>query len=113
MTTYSNPRMEAVVENWPSGRNRVTAKFVIEVDTKNRRERACRTTTGETKKLTYAHKARIVDGDDGRTYIVEMSSSGGHIRIMRGDMKFQHETAFPQKPRYTELCNLFSQGAPT
>ena len=49
MTNYSNPRMRAVVENWPaSGTKRVTATFEIEVDPK-RGERATRTTTGAIK----------------------------------------------------------------
>lgn len=65
MKTYSNPRTEAVIENWPSGSKRVQAIFTIENDPK-RGQRATRTTTGATKKLTYASKMRIVDGDDGR-----------------------------------------------
>lgn len=31
---YSNPRMKATIENWPSGRHRVTAHFEIEQDPK-------------------------------------------------------------------------------
>jgi hypothetical protein len=30
MLVYSNPRMSATIENWPSGSKRVTAKFEIE-----------------------------------------------------------------------------------
>lgn len=103
---YSNPRMSAVIENWPSGSKRVTAKFEIEQDLK-RGERAVRTTTGDPKKLTYAKMARIVDGDDGRTYIAEYTIYG-HISIMRGDMKFQHETVHPTDPRYAEVLELFA-----
>jgi hypothetical protein len=44
MTTYSNPRMHAVIENWPSGHDRVTATFSIETDPK-RGQRAVRVTT--------------------------------------------------------------------
>lgn len=86
---YSNPRMSAVIENWPSGSKRVTARFEIENTSKG--ERGVRVTTGEPKKLTYARMARIVDGDDGKTYIAEYTSYG-FISIMRGDMKFSHET---------------------
>ena len=104
--TYSNPRMAATIENWPSGSKRVTAVFEIEQDSK-RGERAVRTTTGEPKKLTYAKLARIVDGSDGRTYIAEYSLYG-HISIKRGDMKFDHETVFERDPRYAEMLELFA-----
>jgi hypothetical protein len=102
---YSNPRTYAVIENWPSGGQRVTATFAIERDPK-RGERGTRATTGATKKLTYARKARIVDGDDGRTYIAELTVYG-HITIMRGDMKYEQETIFESDPRYPELFKLF------
>jgi hypothetical protein len=43
MTNYSNPRIEAIIENWPMGFTRkVTAKFFIEVN--NKGERAVRET---------------------------------------------------------------------
>jgi len=99
--------MAATIENWPSGSKRVTARFEIEQDPK-RGERAVRTTTGEPKKLTYAKLARIVDGSDGRTYIAEYTMYG-HISIMRGDMKFQHETIHDRDPRYAEMLELFAQ----
>lgn len=41
MTEYANPRMHAVVENWPSGSKRVTAVFEIEQHPK-KGERATR-----------------------------------------------------------------------
>lgn len=111
MTTYSNPRMNAVIENWPSGNKRVTATFAIEIAQRGPGrpygERATRTTTGAIKKLTYARKARIVDGDDGKIYIAELSPMYNHITIMRGDMKFNHEALFEKDPRYPELLALF------
>lgn len=103
--TYNNPRMDAVIQDWPSGSQRVTAVFTIE-QTK-RGERAIRTTTGAPKKLTFAQKMRIVDGDDGRTYIAELSFYG-HITIMRGDMKFNEETVHTSDPRYAEIFALFA-----
>ena len=102
---YSNPRMTATIENWPSGTKRVTARFQIEQT--SRGERAVRITDGAPKKLTYAKLARIVDGDDGRTYIAEYTIYG-HISIMRGDMKFQHETVHPTDARYPEIFELFA-----
>lgn len=105
MTSYSNPRMSATIDNWPSGSQRVTARFDIEVDPK-RGERGVRTTTGAPKKLTYARKARIVDGDDGRTYIAALSSYG-HVTIKRGDFKYDQETIFDTDARYPALLALF------
>jgi hypothetical protein len=106
MTNYSNPRMHAVIENWPSGGKLVTATFEIEVNKNG--ERACRTTSGATKKLTYARKARIVDGDDGLTYIAELTTYG-HIRIMCGNMRYEHEVVFDREPRYPKLLKLFEE----
>jgi hypothetical protein len=103
---YSNPRMSATIENWPSGRTkRVTARFQIEQT--SRGERAVRITDGAPKKLTFAKMARIVDGDDGRTYIAEFTAYG-FISIMRGDMKFQHETIWLTDPRYAEIFEFFA-----
>ena len=105
MTTYTHPRMSATIENWPSGSKRVTAQFSIEQNPKLG-ERGVRTTTGAAKKLTYAHKARIVDGDDGRTYIAELTMYG-HITIMGGDFKYETETLFPDNARYPSVRALF------
>ncbi len=106
MIKYSNPRMNAVIENWPSGSQRVTATFSIEINP-NRGERAVRVTTGAPKKLTFARKMRIVDGDDGRTYIAELTVYG-HITIMRGDMKFNEESVHAGDPRHAEFLALFT-----
>jgi len=105
MVTYSNPRMEAAIENWPHGAKRVTAIFSIESNPK-RGQRAVRVTTGAPKKLTFAKQARIVDGDDGKTYIAELSEYG-HISIMHGDMKYQHENVYADDGRYPHLLTLF------
>lgn len=105
MPNYSNPRMNAVIENWPSGSKRVTAHFHIEQDAK-RGERAIRSTTGAEKKLTFAKKMRIVDGDDGRTYIAALTMYG-HVTIHRGDMKFHEESIFEGHERYAALRALF------
>jgi hypothetical protein len=40
--TYSNPRMEAIIPDWPSGSHLMTATFRIEVNSQG--ERATRTT---------------------------------------------------------------------
>ena len=103
--TYSNPRMNAVIENWPSGSKRVTATFSIETHP-TRGQRAIRTTTGAPKKLTYAKQMRIVDGDDGRTYIAELTLYD-NITIMRGDMKYAEEMFHPRDLGYADLLALF------
>lgn len=102
---YSNPRMTAVIEDWPSGSKRVTATFSIEANARG--ERAVRVTTGKPVALTYALKARIVDGDDGRTYIAELTRYG-FVSIMRGDMKIQEESIHPDNPRFAEVRALFN-----
>jgi hypothetical protein len=63
---------------------------------------------GAPKKLTYARKMRIVDGDDGRTYIAALTRYG-HITIHRGDMQFHEETVFESEGRYSELRDLFGE----
>ncbi|HEV2098526.1 MAG TPA: hypothetical protein VGR45_06315 [Stellaceae bacterium] len=107
MTTYSNPRMSAVIEDWPIGRKTCAATFQIEQNGQ-RGERAVRTTIGKPKKLTYATKARIVDGDDGRTYIVELAYHGG-ITVMKGTMDHvaEPDAIWPRDPRYAEMLALF------
>ena len=102
---YSNPRMAATVEGWPSGKRRVTARFEIEA-VPGRGERGLRTTAGATKKLTYARKARIVDGDDGRIYIAELTFYG-FVSIKRGDFKFEHEWIHRDDARYPAVLTLF------
>lgn len=114
---YTNPRLRAVVEDWPSGSHRVMAIFQIEWS--RRGERATRQTQdprtigksfavvfSKPKKLTYAVKARIVDGDDGRIYIAELGHYGT-ITIMRGTMDYQHEVLYSDiehvDPRYADF----------
>jgi hypothetical protein len=100
--------MSATIENWPSGSKRVTAIFSIEQHP-TRGERGVRTTTGAPKKLIYARKARIVDGDDGRIYIAELTAYG-HVTIMCGDMKFHKESFFERDPGYAAALALFGEG---
>ena len=105
MTNYSNPRMAATIDNWPMGGSKQgVARFHIEVTPKG--ERGVRVTNGAPRILTYACKARIVDGDDGRTYIAELTKYG-FISIMRGDFKYEHETIHGDDPRYRAALALF------
>ncbi len=113
--TYSNPRMEAVITNWPIGSQRTTATFRVETHP-TRGQRGTRflidPKTGKpmgTKTLTYAPQVRIVDGDDGRTYFIE-TTIYGFVTVMRGDAKFQEETIFArdQPERHAAVMALFA-----
>ena len=107
MTTYSNPRREAVIDNWPMGsQRRGQARFYIE--SSKRGERAVRVTDGAPKKLTFAKEARIVDGDDGKTYIAELTMFG-HVSIMQGNLRFEETCVFPTQAGYPELLALFNE----
>ena len=103
---YSNPRLEAVIADWPSGSRRVNARFAIEARP-GKGERATRVTTGAPKATTFALKTRIVDGDDGRTYIAKLTMYR-NVTIMRGDMKFDEETIWSSDPRYPAIAALFT-----
>lgn len=112
MSTYRNPRMTAAFTDWPSGSHRVYVIFTIERHPK-RGERATRVTqdplTGRTsapKALTYARAARIVDGDDGKTYIIELTLYGT-ISVMQSNMQYQAESVAESDPRYAALRAMF------
>lgn len=64
------------------------------------------------KKLTYAREMVIVDGDDGKTYIAQLSFYG-HITIACGDMRFEHEVIHADSPRYEALRSFFRWGGET
>lgn len=119
MIQYSNPRLAASFTDWPSGRHRTTAHFSIETHPK-RGERAVRVTlhpvTGAPsapKMLTYAKQVRIVDGDDGRTYLLELSMWTHFVTVMRGDMKFQEEVIYDTDERYPALLAMFEMPTTT
>jgi hypothetical protein len=104
--------MEAIIENWPYGNQRTTATFRIETHP-TRGQRGTRFTidprTGRPsalKTLTYARQARVVDGDDGRTYVAELTMYG-FITVMRSDMKLESETIHERDPRYAATRALF------
>ena len=109
---YSNPRTEFTVDNWPYGRFKTTATFTIEAV--KGKERAARVTVNpkngrvnKPKKTTYSHKARIVDGSDGRTYIAELTVFGA-VSIRQSDMHHQQEYISDNDARYSDLLALFN-----
>ena len=106
MTDYSNPRLSASIDNWPSGSHHVIARFTVETHP-SRGQRVVRVTTGAPKALTYALQMRVVDGTDGRTYIAALSHYTGMITIWRGDMKLNEEVIHENNPRYPMAIKLF------
>lgn len=109
---YSNPRLHATLDHWPSGRRRTTATFTIEMHV-TRGQRATRITvdpkTGRPLKpttLTYARQVRLVDGDDGRLYILE--NTGNHLSVMHSNMQLQQEGIWSDDPRFASLMALLA-----
>jgi hypothetical protein len=108
MMHYLNPRLHAAVPDWPYGRDqRTTATFLIERHP-TRGERAVRTTvdprTGRASKPKagrWSPCVRIVDGLDGRIYLLEDSRT--HLTVMQGTMQLQAETIWPEDARYDAL----------
>lgn len=102
---YTDPRRKAVIQGWPSGPRRVTARFWIEPHPK-RGERVCRqTAANRPKKSTYARRCVIVTGvEDGRTYFLQ--ESGSHITVCRGDMRYAEESRFPKDEGFADLVGL-------
>jgi len=108
---YSNPQKELTVNDWPYGKNRVTAIFSIESGKKG--ERAVRVTENprggwnKPKKLTFDRKMRIVDGDDGKTYIIGLSNYG-FITVMQSNMQYMSESIHQDDDRYQDVLDLFA-----
>lgn len=114
---YKNPCLTKTVEDWPSGRHRVLARFVIETHP-TRGQRAARVThhpvsgrPSQPKTTTYARQARIVDGEDGRTYILEQHHHGPGLSVMQGNLQYQQEVIYPNDARHAALLTFFQ--APT
>lgn len=87
----SNPRSEALVPDWPIGRSRCKALFRVTADKRGLErvmrwtENKARTGWNQPRATVYGSKAAIVDGDDGRTYLlIQMRNS---IAVWSGDMK--------------------------
>lgn len=118
MITFSNPRVEAVIENYPlGGSKRGPMKFWFERHPK-RGQRICRQSTGKVKTATFALMGAIVDGSDGKTYVIQCNYSG-FITVYASDFmcapviedKRGHlgHTAFPDDSRFDELMTLIRQ----
>jgi len=118
VVTFSNPRIKAEIPNYPLGGNK-RGLCVFHVERKNEKWRVGRTTTGKTKYTTWSGQVAIVDGDDGRTYILQRSDMFGFITIYRSDFKCaeQAKNGLPytchesnDKEGFEQLCELIVKG---
>ncbi len=82
--TFSNPRLRAEFDDWPIGRGRVRCVFAVERDAK-KGWRVSRTTTGKPKFTTWGGQACVVDGSDGRTYVLQVAAPYGFVKVYRHD----------------------------
>lgn len=111
--TYSNPRTTVIIDDWPIGSgHRGSAVFKVEEHHK-RGERVSRATEkrdrtwGKPKYSTYADKVRIVDGSDGRTYMIHWSADYRQFNVMQGNMKYSQESVHTSdEERFREFCEL-------
>lgn len=121
MITFSNARTNATFNDWPLGGNkRGTCTFTVEIDPK-RGHRIARQTSGKPKRGTYSHRACIVDGSNGRTYLLSDTgpSYGGFISIRRSDFMDAgsddiggNAAVWPGDERYTALVALMNAAHP-
>lgn len=120
MITFSNPRLAAKFADWPLGGNkRGECTFTAEFKEK-KGWRIAKQTTGKPKHTTYSQKVAIVDGSNGKTYILKQSPPeyGESIHISRSDfldapkdeLGFEcHNSKSSQPEKYQELLDLINQ----
>jgi len=85
MIKLSNPRLHAAFTDWPLGGNkRGTCVFHVE-HKPGKGYRFTRVTTGKPKCSTYGRESAIVDGDDGRTYLIQRVNGFSFISVQRSD----------------------------
>ena len=116
MVTFSNPRLRAEFPDWPmGGSKRATCVFQVECHPK-RGYRFTRQTTGKAKTHTYGGRAAIVDGSDGRTYLIQFAGAFDFISVSRSDFMCAeeavlgyHHAVFPRDEKYAELSALIAE----
>lgn len=91
MLPFINPRLVAEFNDWPiGGGNRGFCKFAVE-DNGKKGTRVSRTTMDlhgricKPKYTTYHGKSAIVEGSDGRTYILQRVDIYNGIKVSRSD----------------------------
>ena len=113
---FTNPRTHAEFTDWPLGGTR-RGRCVFGIEYKPKKGwRITRTTTGKPKLGTYGGQIAIVDGDDGKTYLIQRAGQFDFISIHGSDMKCAEpkdiggeSSVFPRDGRYKELLMLIEQ----
>lgn len=112
---YSLPVLKYTTALWPYGRETTTAVFAVERAATGNMERVTRVTLNpktnkwnKPKKTTYSVKARIVKGEDERTYVAELSIYG-HITIRESNLQYEKETFYPKDEGYQDALSLFKE----
>ncbi len=113
--TFCNPRRAATFTDWPLGGNRRgDCVFQVHADAK-RGERVSRTTTGKPKYTNYGTKCAVVDGSNGRTYVLQLSTDyGPSVRVICSDLMYdatkdlgRDSSYFRENdPEFSDLVNL-------
>lgn len=103
---FSNPRLTFETNDWPIGGNhRGSCKFSFEYKA-GKGYRIVKQTTDKNgkwckpKTTTYGGAAVIVDGDDGKTYILQDGMM--HVTVWRSDLKQASNCFMSNEP---ERCN--------
>lgn len=113
--TFSNARSTAEFDDWPSGRDRVKCRFYTEHD-QNRGYRVCRQTTDKKgawckpKTTTFSGLCTIVDGSDGKTYVLRIANEYGFVSIYRHDFMTAYDSVFEADARHAELLKIIVDG---
>lgn len=116
MINYSNPRKTLVVEDWPWSKYKTRATFQVEYK-RGHGDRCSRVVVNPKtgveaapKYTTYGRIVRIVDGDNGRTYIATMTMYS-HISILQANMQYQEEAIFSHDSRYAPLLAAMKESS--
>ena len=85
---FSNPRLRAEIADYPIGGSRRGLCVFEIIHKEGKGWKFFRTTTGKPKgDIAYGRAGCIVDGDDGRTYLLQRAGSFNFISVYRSDMK--------------------------
>lgn len=119
MITFSNPRLIAEFDDWPiGGTARGKCRFEVLHEKKGWRVRKATTDKDgnwcKPKLTTFGGPAAIVNGSDGRTYVIQDCREYGFVNVWGGDLKnprdcqpiFKREN--PES--HAELLALIDQG---
>ncbi len=111
--TFSNPRTLAEFNDWPLGGNK-RGRCVFKVERNKRGYRVSRQTTGKPKFDTYGGLVAIVDGSNGKTYILQVATPFKFIKISRSDFMNAAEanggSVHETDPDYQPLMELILAG---